>query len=238
MLARNVAISKKLTMIKWSTEALYYRGFPFLDDAGRMTADPEEYRGILIPLGKNSKAIPMSLIEAAIQELYQVGLIGLCKCENKHCMEYADFLRFQVLRADRDPVLECVSVDKIPVDMTWYAIDMTLTPSRAPAEVNLREVNINKEKRTSPEYDDDFLQWWNRYPRKAGKKKARECYDGLRDEGVPAQLLLDAATAYRSEMFAAKTEQAFIKHPATFLGPQCFYEDYAAMKGWSEKDNG
>lgn len=136
MIARKVALSKKLSAVKWHTECLYYRGLPFLDDAGRLTADPEEYRGVLIPLGKGGRAVPLATIEASINELYRVGLIGLCECPGKRCMEYRKFDEFNTVRSDRTPQVDCPA----PIDMTWYGNDTPAQPSRAPAELKGKEV--------------------------------------------------------------------------------------------------
>lgn len=225
MIARKVALSKKLSVVKWHTESLYYRGLAFLDDAGRMTADPEEYRAIVIPLGKNGKAVPLATIEASIIELYRVGLIGLCECPGKRCMEVRKFDDFNTVRSDRTPQIDCPE----PHDMTWYDGDIPVTAE------TIRIETKGSQMVTMPQFDADFIEWWGCYPRKVGKVKARTCYDRLREEGVPGKLLLDAANAYADECFADKVENRFIKHPATFLGPQRDFEDYAAMKGWDKK---
>jgi hypothetical protein len=140
MIARNVALSKKLAIVKWSTEVLYYRGLPFTDDAGRMTADPEEYRALLIPLGKNGKTIPRSQIEAAIRELYEVGLIGICECSREKCLEYTSFTDHQTIKKEvgRKSQIHCSE----PVGFQWFPKDSKGNPVRARGkgrEVNLRE---------------------------------------------------------------------------------------------------
>lgn len=109
-------------------------------------------------------------------------------------------------------------------------------PPPMPIEKKRIEKNKNKKReyRPLPLYDDDFAEWYNGYPRKVGRVKARPCYDRIREESVPAQLLLDARDAYAQEIMTDAVENRFIKHPATFLGPDCYFQDYAEMKGWTK----
>jgi hypothetical protein len=115
MISRRSAISKKIARISWQADALYHRTLAFLDDAGRITADPEDYRAQVVPKGKFGKAIPLPKIESVIQELYSVGLIGLCKCSKGRCMEYKNFGEFNKVRQDRDPQIDC----KEPLGFHW-----------------------------------------------------------------------------------------------------------------------
>lgn len=107
MIARNVATSKKLSAVSFMAEALYYRGLPFLDDAGVMSADPEEFRAIVIPMGKRGRQLSIKQIEQAMEELNAQGLVGFCECEKKKCLQYTNFGRFQTMKKDRTPQVDC-----------------------------------------------------------------------------------------------------------------------------------
>lgn len=71
---------------------------------------------------------------------------------------------------------------------------------------------------------NDFDQFWKVYPRKVGKTAAYSLYKKLRKRGIPVEDLERAAVNYAAEQ--RETEQNFIKHAATFLGPKCHYQDY------------
>ena len=107
MIARNVATSKKLSRVSFMAEALYYRGLPFLDDAGVMTADLYVFRATVIPLGKHYRQISITRIDRALNELVDVGLIGFCECDSKRCMQYNNFNKFQTIKKDREPKIDC-----------------------------------------------------------------------------------------------------------------------------------
>lgn len=217
MISRRVAMSKKLSVTHFPAEALYYRGIPFLDDAGRLTADPEECRALLIPRGKFGKAIPIKRMENIINELFDVGLIGICECGTKRCMQYTNFEDFQILKTDRKPQIDC----KEPAGFHWKTMEDN-------GGLCLREVSIglNNNNAHSTDYTKDFETFWTHYPRKIAKVKAFKCYQKLLKEGVaPADLLLSAKN-YAAAVTADKTEEKFIKHPSTFLGPDKHFEDY------------
>lgn len=215
LIFRDVALSTKLSIIKPMTEVLYYRGLPFTDDAGRLTAIPDEYRAILIPRGKNGRQIPLTVIEAAIQELYEVGLIGLCECATNRCMEYEGHSKRQVVRADRTPQIDCLTTP----DIQWYDSDIPAHPSRAPAESELElELNRNRKTREASSFVTDFEEWWKGYPSSAGKTNALRFYTSRRHSGQSRDLLLAARDRY----IASKNGQTDARYSngSTFLNPK------------------
>jgi hypothetical protein len=137
MISRRAALSSKLSLVSFQAEALYHRGHAFLDDAGRMTADLEDYRATIIPKGKRGKAIPLSQVQSVIDELFGVGLIGLCECPGKRCMEYAKFSEFNIIKKDRNPQIDCLE----PVGFQWK----TLEDNGALIEVKGREYKGGEE---------------------------------------------------------------------------------------------
>jgi len=208
MIARNVAKSKKLAKVSFKAESLWHRGHPFLDDFGCMSADPEEFRATVIPMGKNGKQIPLTIIEGVINELAEVGLIEICECEERRCMHYPKFEEFNTVKTDREPKSDCLDSNgfqRIPT------VSLNLT------KPNLTKPNIG---------DSDFEELWKTYPRKIGKQKASKCYQTRLKEGASHSLLLKASTNYARYVKSEKVEEKYIKHPATFLGPDKPYEDF------------
>lgn len=124
MISRRVSKSKKLAAVSYQTEAFYYRALPFLDDAGRMTADPEEFRAEALSMGKRGRPVPLSQVEAAINEMYDIGLIGLCTCPKTRCLEYTEFGKFNTVKNDRGPQLYC----KEPGVFHWNTQDSNGIP--------------------------------------------------------------------------------------------------------------
>jgi hypothetical protein len=84
-----------------------------------------------------------------------------------------------------------------------------------------------KEKRVqSNDYTQAFETFWTVYPRKKEKKKAFGVWKTRIREGVTDELLIKCATNYAGSVQAEGTEERYIKHAATFLGPTKPYEEY------------
>ncbi len=142
MISRRAAKSKKLSRVSYQAEALYYRFIPYLDDAGRMTADPEDFRAEVIPLGKRGTPVPLDEIEACLQELYEVGLIGLCQCSKTRCLEQTGFGNVQVLKSDRARQFYCTE----PVGFVWFHLEPDGALKRREGEEKLREGKLREGK--------------------------------------------------------------------------------------------
>jgi len=65
--------------------------------------------------------------------------------------------------------------------------------------------------------EDNFLTWWERYPRKVAKKDAVKAYVAAVKAGATPEDLLRALDGYLAELKKNGTEERFCKFPATFL---------------------
>ena len=86
------------------------------------------------------------------------------------------------------------------------------------------------------DYSPDFLMMWDAYPRKFGKPKSWACWQARIKAGCDPVAMIEGARKYAAYCAASRTETQFIKHCATFLGPnEWFGEDYtinaATQKG-------
>ena len=70
-----------------------------------------------------------------------------------------------------------------------------------------------KEKRE----DERFLIFYQNYPRKVGKKKARMAFNKVMKEGETLDSILSKLKTYEKQIERDKTEEKYIKHPASFL---------------------
>lgn len=76
------------------------------------------------------------------------------------------------------------------------------------------------------EYSAEFEEFWRRYPRRVEKRRAFKAWKARLKEGQKAEALTAAASHYADACRSAGTEERFIKHASTFLGPDKPYEDY------------
>ena len=86
-----------------------------------------------------------------------------------------------------------------------------------------------KEKRE----DERFLIFYQNYPRKVGKKKARIAFNKVMKEGETLDSILSKLKTYEKQIARDKTEERYIKHPASFLN--CL-EDFEEEKPKEEKE--
>jgi len=76
------------------------------------------------------------------------------------------------------------------------------------------------------EYDQDFLKFWAEYPKKVEKCRAYRCWKTRIKEGTSGGELITAAKNYTADCRKWGTEERYIKHASTFLGPDKPYLDW------------
>ena len=77
-----------------------------------------------------------------------------------------------------------------------------------------------------------FEQIWKAYPRKKEKAAAYKVYKARLSDGFSEDELETAVKRYADECKKLHTEERYIKHAATFLGPNTPFVDY--LKGGGE----
>lgn len=81
---------------------------------------------------------------------------------------------------------------------------------------------------------DPFDLFWADYPRKVGKRAARRQWDARLKQGHSPEVILGGLARYVRHLRAERTEQRFVKYPATFLGrDEWFLEEWARPGGAS-----
>lgn len=115
--------------------------------------------------------------------------------------------------------------------------DVTVSETPSDNRVQITDTEIyntplNPPKRGKEEYSADFEEFWSVYPRKVNKKGAYAKWRAtLRKDDAPTkQQLIECAKRYAAECKRKGTEQQYILHAATFLGPQERWRDYMEDK--------
>lgn len=103
------------------------------------------------------------------------------------------------------------------------------------SEPELEPDSDTKKKTDTESYPSDFLAFWSEYPRKVEKRKAFKAWKTRLKEGTSAEQMLTAARNYATACKKEHTEERYMKHPATFLGPTKPFEDYLEARGSPEK---
>jgi hypothetical protein len=104
-------------------------------------------------------------------------------------------------------------------------------PSLSEEHPRKKDIRVWKKKangRGTINYPEPFETWWKEYPRKLQKKASFRAWLLSLEAGAGTGELLDAAKAYAARTHG--TEEQFIKHPTTFLGPSEPWRDYAGIE--------
>jgi len=70
-----------------------------------------------------------------------------------------------------------------------------------------------------------FLEFWNCYPRRLGKKAAAAKFSAAVKSGISSQHLIQAAASYADHCRENRIEERFIKHPTTWLHQGCWDDE-------------
>lgn len=118
-----------------------------------------------------------------------------------------------------------------------YPIQENLnTPIQENLKDNITVFNNTNNNIPTPEQkreDERFLVFYQNYPRKVGKKKARAAFKKALKDGETLDSILSKLKTYEKQIEREKTEEKYIKHPASFLG--CL-EDFEESKPEEKKD--
>jgi hypothetical protein len=94
--------------------------------------------------------------------------------------------------------------------------NVSLLSSSASSSASLKNKNLSDKSDGTNVYPDDFVQFWNSYPRKEGKKKAFKAWQSAKDKPEISQILRQLVIQKQSEQWQKDNGQ-FIPHPATWL---------------------
>jgi len=91
--------------------------------------------------------------------------------------------------------------------------------------------HVRSEVKNSSSWDADFDTFWEAYPRKVAKQAALKAYKARRRQGVGADELQNGLYRYVAYVNSNGTEEKYIKHAATFLGPNEHWKDEYSTNG-------
>lgn len=94
--------------------------------------------------------------------------------------------------------------------------------------------NVNDNVNDKKNYCVRFEQMWQAYPRKKEKASAYKAYKARLSDGFSEDELETAVKRYADDCRMMRTEERYIKHAATFFGPNTPFADY--LKGDGDGD--
>lgn len=100
-----------------------------------------------------------------------------------------------------------------------------------PAEKSPKKGDGARESGNGNEYAAEFEAFWREYPRKVEKSKAYRCWKAEIKGGAKSEDMILAARNYAQECRVKRTEERYVKHGSTFLGPDKPWREFLTDSG-------
>ena len=217
IILKSISQSRKLSELKTDGARLLYTWLiPNLDIEGRFSGDEDVIKGQLFTRLKKT----VREISKYLTDLAEVGLIIWYECENDKYLQVPDFMARQ---PSLNPSKEAKSTIPAPTPAQLQSNSVPTPP----------KVKGSKVKQSKPEYSEEFLKFWENYPRRVGKKKAFTAWQ----KEVDGELLKVLAGIERCQKHEWKTcEPKFIPHPATWLNGRRWEDEVVGNKAIVKKE--
>jgi hypothetical protein len=246
ILKESIRRSDTIDQLTAAEEVFFYRLLTACDDFGRFDGRAAILRAELFPLRVDS--VTTATVQGWLETLVRVGLVMLYENNGKQYLQIVTWREHQQVRADKskypDPdagestILQASDSDGYQPQSSDIRFPRTRTRNRN------RYTNTEQNEDVAPDgayesvpaeeettkrdetYPADFEQFWQEYPRKRDKGKALRAWKArVRDKANPAEMIT-ASSNYAAECAVKGTEERYIKHAATFIGPDKPYLEY------------
>lgn len=164
----------------------------------------------------------MMLVEEIMRYIVELGLFT-CSDNKIFCLKLLKRLDLSMTSNEtfRSMIIKAKqSHDDI---MTDHDRVMLSKHSKAKHSISKKPRQISDGGKVKSEYSDNFLAFYDSYPRKEGKTAAQKTYTAKMKQGVDHGAIMAALGAYKAQIANKHTEPQYIKQPSTFLN--CF-EDF------------
>src|SRR3990167_4854178 len=223
--------SEKIGRLSRDARLLFVKLWPFVDDHGRCRGNSRLLAANLFPYDDDAGG----LIDGWLAELEREGCVRRYIIDDQTYLDIPNWGKHQRIdNAGKSQIPEyspnlAANRREPPLYLGPSTLDIgprTKTDIRA----------VGKPTRTSDWPSDYQIQFWNVYPRKAGKQGAIRELERVHKRGaVPWEKLICAVRAY-----AATADPQFTKHPKTWLFNGCWDDepDTRKQNGQTPKRSG
>lgn len=240
ILKESICTSETIDELSPEAEVFFYRLLVTCDDFGRMDARPAILLGRCFPLKLGS--ISVNKITGWMAQLEKANLLQVYAVDGKRYLQITTWADHQHRRANHSKYP--ASVDGIPTSASTceqMQADASnceqIHPRNRGIEESRNEESRNEEspqartpkKSASTDvdgYTPEFESFWNTYPKRIAKPAAYRCWNARLKDGISSASMVSAAGHYAAYCDQQGTETKFIKHAATFLGPDRHFEDF------------
>ena len=216
ILKESICTSDQLNELSWFEEALFYRLIVNCDDYGRFDGRIPVIKNRLFPL---KETLTAKSVRDGINKLASTGLVILYECDGKPYLYLPTWNDHQIVRAKKS---KYPAPDEGMIQSANICNQMNSDENKCLRNPIQSESNPNPNPNTNTrKREEDFETFWNAYPRKEGKQKARTAFGKVT---VPVEELLEAIEAQKQSAQWSKDGGQFIPHAATWLNG-CRWQD-------------
>lgn len=223
MVYSKIWTSQQFGKLTPNARLLFVGTITLADDDGRLVGDSAYLRGSIFPYDD----IAISDVELLKKEIEVMGLFECYEVGGFNYIQHPKWLEYQVIRTD------------LYKPSTLPNRNGTVTnPLRKSSlsKVKISKVKISKENtHKAGEYSDDFITFWDKYPKKTGKGEA---YRSWCKANIP---VVDVHTALDNQILCdqwQKENGRFIPNPSTWLNQRRWEDEGVDIKGkFSKYDN-
>lgn len=216
------------TMAKCSAEVerTFVRLWTHCDDEGRSRNNPRLLKAALLPLHDDISADDIADHIYALEEL---GLVLIYEVDEVSYLLIPSWHEHQHPQRKQPSKFPPPSHEDVLAYMSRFST-RAFADEYAPVVV-VGEVDVEGEvevagapaaKRSKAEIDALFDRFWTEYPRREGKKGAREKFAKALRDGVDPERIIAAASAYRD---LPGREPRYTKHATTWLNNGCWDDE-------------
>lgn len=215
--------SLTITSLPISTRLTFIGLWTYADDAGRGLDDARLIKAELWPLDDKYSA---SKVKSDIKLLADAKLICRYKVGAREYFQITAWEEHQKINRPQESSLPTQGT------ITERSVNDHGTISEPSREEGNKEGkgirNTPRERSVPPSsaFEVGFTEVWALYPRKVEKAKALKAYTARRKDGAQQSDLLAATRNYAEA--TQGTELTFVKHGATFFGPNKPYADWVS----------
>ena len=218
----SITKSEKLSEITDFQFRLWVHLITYVDDYGRGDARPAIIRGSCFPLRER---VTNKDIEKGLAELAGAGCVGLYTVDGKPYLYFPNWEQHQRVR---QKVSKCPAPEENG-SFCQVAADCGELPQDAARIQNTESKSRIQNPNTNARESDAFDTFWDAYPRKEGKQKAKQAFAKV---SVPVEVLLEALDRQKKSPQWTKDGGQFIPHASTWLnGKRWEDETDAPMTG-------
>jgi hypothetical protein len=199
---------------------------PHAEEDATLHGDAEEILGRVLPLRRD---VTPDEFEETLTILADAGLILWDKPNNivqfpiESFYKYQSNVSFEKRRAEN--IANNYRDESNSIVTAANSTSSTLSPTPSISITNARR---------RKDYSDKFEEFWSIYPRKVNKKGAYNTWKARMNDGVEPDKLILSATNYAAKCKRVGTEEQYVLHASTFLGPQERWKEYLVTQPTKE----